>query len=286
MAEAVVGGPLLRVLQALVGGADFLELDLGRVVARIAVRVDTAWRACGRRSSASCRPPCGRRRAPRRNRPWLLPPHATFIASCGARRPAVPVAANQPHRIHHIRFAGNRPLAGHDARVAGPRTSAPGRRHASPSPMPRCAPDPSAAPALPMLQTSSARCRKPPQAQRLVGERPVASVHPSFSTCSGGGRPKGAFSRFRIRQFPVLQSALASRSVNVVASSRSRRLPPVPQRPLCVLERQMHHAVATEDQVGARQRIVDQIEHAKVDARRRERALVRFDSRGTTSAPR
>ncbi len=39
VAEAVVRGALLRILQDLVGRGDFLELDLGAVVARIAVRV-------------------------------------------------------------------------------------------------------------------------------------------------------------------------------------------------------------------------------------------------------
>ena len=37
MAEAVVGGALLRVLQDLVGFVDFLELQLGRMVAVVAV---------------------------------------------------------------------------------------------------------------------------------------------------------------------------------------------------------------------------------------------------------
>ena len=40
MAEAVVGGALLRVPQALVGLVDFLELDLGRLVAAVAVRME------------------------------------------------------------------------------------------------------------------------------------------------------------------------------------------------------------------------------------------------------
>ena len=40
VSETVVGGPLLRVLQRLVGFVDFLELVLARGIARIAVRVE------------------------------------------------------------------------------------------------------------------------------------------------------------------------------------------------------------------------------------------------------
>ena len=40
MAEAVIGRALLRVAQALVGVADLLELDLGRLVAVVAVRME------------------------------------------------------------------------------------------------------------------------------------------------------------------------------------------------------------------------------------------------------
>jgi len=36
MAEPVIGGPLLAVLERVIGLADFLELGLGRVIARIA----------------------------------------------------------------------------------------------------------------------------------------------------------------------------------------------------------------------------------------------------------
>ena len=39
MAEAVIGGALLRILQDLVGFVDFLELHLGRMVAAVAVGV-------------------------------------------------------------------------------------------------------------------------------------------------------------------------------------------------------------------------------------------------------
>ena len=57
VAVAVVGGALLVVLQDVVGLVDFLELRLGLLVARIAVGVDTAWRACDRPSSGPPRPP-------------------------------------------------------------------------------------------------------------------------------------------------------------------------------------------------------------------------------------
>ena len=40
MAEAVIGRALLRVAQALVGGVDFLELDLGGLVAVVAVGME------------------------------------------------------------------------------------------------------------------------------------------------------------------------------------------------------------------------------------------------------
>ena len=40
MAETVVGGLLLRVLEDFVGFADFLELRLSRLVARIGIRVE------------------------------------------------------------------------------------------------------------------------------------------------------------------------------------------------------------------------------------------------------
>ena len=40
MAEAVVGGLLLRVAQNLIGLVDFLELGLGRLVAGIGVRME------------------------------------------------------------------------------------------------------------------------------------------------------------------------------------------------------------------------------------------------------
>ena len=39
MAEAVVGGALLRVREHLIGLVEFLELDLGVLVARVAVRM-------------------------------------------------------------------------------------------------------------------------------------------------------------------------------------------------------------------------------------------------------
>ena len=52
MAEAVVGGALLRVLQDLVGFVDFLELQLGGAGRRRCGRDGAAWRACGRRPSA------------------------------------------------------------------------------------------------------------------------------------------------------------------------------------------------------------------------------------------
>ena len=40
MAEAVIGGALLRVLESVVGLVDFLELVFGAGIARIAVRVE------------------------------------------------------------------------------------------------------------------------------------------------------------------------------------------------------------------------------------------------------
>jgi hypothetical protein len=39
VAEAIIGGALLRILQAVIGLVDFLELRLGLLVARIAIRV-------------------------------------------------------------------------------------------------------------------------------------------------------------------------------------------------------------------------------------------------------
>ena len=39
MAEPVVGRPFLRIFQDLVGFVDFLELDLGRMVAAIAIGI-------------------------------------------------------------------------------------------------------------------------------------------------------------------------------------------------------------------------------------------------------
>src|SRR5262249_3726516 len=57
MAEAVIGGALLLVLQDVIGFVDFLELDLGGVVARILVRVQL------HRELAERRLDLGRRRA-------------------------------------------------------------------------------------------------------------------------------------------------------------------------------------------------------------------------------
>ena len=70
MAEAVVGGALLRVLQDLVGLVDFLELQPPPTGRRRCGRDGAAWRACGRRPSAPSRRSRARRRAPRRNRVW------------------------------------------------------------------------------------------------------------------------------------------------------------------------------------------------------------------------
>ena len=52
MAEAVIGGALLAVLQDLIGLVQFLELGLGRRRRRDCGRDGIASRACGRRSSA------------------------------------------------------------------------------------------------------------------------------------------------------------------------------------------------------------------------------------------
>ena len=40
MAEPVIGGALLRVLERVIGLADFLELGFGLVIARIAIRME------------------------------------------------------------------------------------------------------------------------------------------------------------------------------------------------------------------------------------------------------
>ena len=53
MAEAVIGGPLLRVLQDVVGLVDFLELGLGRLVAGIGIGMELLGELADRRLFSS-----------------------------------------------------------------------------------------------------------------------------------------------------------------------------------------------------------------------------------------
>ena len=72
MAEAVIGGALLAILQDVVGLVHFLEPALGVLVTLVAVRVIASSPACDRPSSGRPRSPRARRRESRSNpaSPW------------------------------------------------------------------------------------------------------------------------------------------------------------------------------------------------------------------------
>ncbi len=133
---AVVPGPLVRVGQQVVGGADVLERGLGGLVAGVQVGVVLSWRACG--TPCGCRPPTRPwpRRGFGRDRSW--PYHMASAArrinrfgtrgtNTAAARPSLRPAPGC-RRCGTARRRGERRSCAQSLRIRRPTTGLPGGR--------------------------------------------------------------------------------------------------------------------------------------------------------------